>query len=362
VDVLVGEYLESGQEFEGQPVFQKTLTHGSGDEPSDRQCFLYYWGGGEEGDDDENVGWWFGQDVGGSMVFCFARKKGFPPPLTGWCIPAEEEIPVKALRVISLNDAPRKIPARHPRLQPGTPSPGAGRRPSDVAKAWQPPVPPLLDGRPTWGAQQLQQYHQQLAQQQQQGPGGSRASSLGQPLTTSEMREGARFHRLQLDAGSEARPVGIRLSADSFPPVILEVRAGSLAADGGIKPGFELHAVNGQNLVDAIAVETAKELLRQRPVTLNVKDPGRIARVQAVADAEGAAAVGKMTLVPPGQGRWVPPPQLVRENIAKLAEAFPDDEAYCWERLFAKVQEEREAGATRPVWSRLKAVVATLDK
>lgn len=369
LDVLVGEYLQSSQESYGQPVFEKSiLSNGSDDEPSQRPCLLYYW----DGEEEENVGWWFGQDIGGSMVFCFARKQGFPPPITGWCIPAEEEVPVKCLRVVSLNDsgnAAKVVPARVTRPQSGATSASGDTRPSDLAKAWQPPPPPPPQ-RPAWAAQ---------------GNGFKPKGPISgggeqQPPPPLEKREGpGRFHRLHIEAGSEDQPVGVRLSSNSFPPLILEVRAGSLAAEKGVKPGFELHAVNGQTLLDTAAVERAKEMLRQRPLWLDVRDPGPAARVHAVAGATAVPDTGpqwntpggaespaaKLPIVPPGQGRWVPPSSPLEgppQRVAKLALALSEDEALCWERLLTKVQEEKEAGQGRPIWSRLKAVAATLDK
>lgn len=278
VEALIGEYLPCGEVFDGQPVYKKAL---SGSDSANRQCYLYYYSGGEGGEDEENIGWWFGQDIGGSMVFCFARKEGFPPPATGWCIPAEEEIPVRSLRVTQISDeshAPQKIPAKIRRQDPiggvaSEPAPGLAASPQPQLQ----PQPPRSAPWPTQGRER--HLEGQFA------AGGTQPKALMAPLTQDEMRDGARFLRLQLEAGPEAVLVGIRLACDSFPPVILEVRAGSLAATHGVKPGFELLTVNQLPLTDRAAVERGKAVLRQRPLALDVKDPGRTARVQAAVEA-----------------------------------------------------------------------------
>ena len=55
--------------------------------------FLYYW-------DKEMEGWWFGSEVGGSLVWCYSTGKGFPPPRKGWRVPIEGDPEIEGLRVI----------------------------------------------------------------------------------------------------------------------------------------------------------------------------------------------------------------------------------------------------------------------
>lgn len=366
VSLVVGEYLSCDQEHDGQPVYEKALPHGgTTDDPADRPCYLYYSSG--EHENDENVGWWFGQDIGGSMVFCFARTSGFPPPETGWCIPAEEEIPVWSMRVTPLEVLEvSKGPVRNSR------STGAGG--GNSGQAWQPPPPPPPQ-RPSWEKPlpAARSPHRPPWENKRQKPdkphkpqvvpawktaankpqGESTGAAAVQPApsaTDPGSKPGGpatgRVYRLQLESGTENLPVGIRLSSDAFPPRILEVRAQSLAAQRGVKPGFELQSVNGEDLVDVASVEKAKALLRQRPLELHVRDPGQKQRAQAaVAGVDALAAEGAK-----GQGRWT-----------QGASQLPEDETYVWDRLMAKVEEEKAAGAGRPTWLRLKAMVASLE-
>lgn len=286
MDALIGEYLPCGEVFDGQPVYKKAVA-GGGPDAANKQCYLYYYGGGEAGEDEENIGWWFGQDIGGSMVFCFARKEGFPPPLNGWCIPAEEEIPVRSLRVTQIGDeshAPKHAPAKVRRQDPigATVSEPFGAGPG-VGPGVGPA--PLQPQQPRNAPRSLPAQGQQRHLEGQFAAGGGQPKGLMAALTQDELRDGARYLRLELAAGPEALLVGMRLACDSFPPVIMEVRAGSLAANHGVKPGFQLLMVNQLPLSDRGALERGKAILRQRPLALEVKDPGRMARVQAAVEA-----------------------------------------------------------------------------
>lgn len=266
LDVLLGQYMLTDRSSAGQPVFEKTRSGlpGSG---AARPCFLYYW---DDPDDEENVGWWFGEDVGASMVFCFARKRNYPPPISGWCIPAEEEIPVKCLRVTPQNGGGgpvfnqggvKVVPAKRQR---GAPNAGGETRPCDVARAWQPPPPPPARRPP-----------------QVEAAGGGSRTEVGAGHANASTESGA-IQTLHMEVGSEDQPLGVKLTSEHLPPIVLEVRAGSLAHENGIKPGFELLSVNGQ-LVDADAVEYAMEMLRKRPLVLEMRDPGPDMRVQSIA-------------------------------------------------------------------------------
>lgn len=277
MDMLVGEYYpcQFPEEYDGQPVFQKIEANGD-----DRRCFLYYCSGADG--DLENRGWWFGEDIGGEIVFCFARKEGFPPPPAGWCIPDEQEVPVRCMRVTPIQDEARQSPAK--KVNTGAredshweDSPWEESRPAKAARAGRPQPP---QSAPPPQAVQM-----------------SEDSSSG----------AGRIYEVWMGAGSEHEPLGIRLVTDTVPPLVLEVREGSAAALKGVKPGFELYAVNDQTLIDQESVDAAKQLLWSRPLTLHTKDPGRVQRVTSVADlAPSTPSQGERPLVPPGQGKWKP--------------------------------------------------------
>lgn len=101
LDVLLGRYEPTGEQHGGEDVFQLVDTGA-------RPVFLYYWKGHYSSDVQ---GWWFGNEVGGSLAWSFAEGCGFPPPISGWLVPASEEVPIRSLRVRQLVVVPTPPPA-----------------------------------------------------------------------------------------------------------------------------------------------------------------------------------------------------------------------------------------------------------
>ena len=82
--ILCGEYMTNG-EFNGCPVYKKLW------DPSDTmyiQVLLYFW---DSRDGAEFEGWWFGNELGGRLVFAHHKNSlqdsQMQPPVKGWCIP-----------------------------------------------------------------------------------------------------------------------------------------------------------------------------------------------------------------------------------------------------------------------------------
>lgn len=86
LEVLLGRY-ERVDSQKSEWVFKNTST-------KSEEVFLYYWGGGED-----TEGWWFGSEVGGSLVWCYSTGKGFPPPARGWRVPIDGDPEIEGLRV-----------------------------------------------------------------------------------------------------------------------------------------------------------------------------------------------------------------------------------------------------------------------
>lgn len=70
----------------------------------------------------------------------------------------------------------------------------------------------------------------------------------------------------------EVGPLGLKFSG-GFPPLILDVKAGSPAEKKGIPVNFEVHAINGLALVPQNKVGVM-ECLKTRPVILDVRPQG----------------------------------------------------------------------------------------
>merc|ERR1711953_138843 len=73
-------------------------------------------------------------------------------------------------------------------------------------------------------------------------------------------------------SADEDGPLGLRFSG-GFPPMILEVKEGTFAKQKGMPQGFEVHAINGLELVQKNR-EKVMGGLKSRPVVLDVRPVG----------------------------------------------------------------------------------------
>lgn len=325
------------------------------------------------------------------MVYCYANKPGFPPPISGWHIPAGDHPQIECLRVTPLESVAALL-KRVTLPQAPAESRGAGTSPSGV-KVRPPmlvlPPPPVVH---------LQHF---------------------------EFR----------DTPSQRASLGIQLSSD-FPPVILGVQPGSLAAQAGVPAKGTLQAINGRALSaqdNAEDMESAMRALKSRPLTLDIRPPegsggprqeAAGSLPQAGKDAHGRHLLqGKSGAVPPGLVRPPPPvlpnrppgvqrpgfigfaptadsadgrstqasgtgarvastvpagpvvpprqgqaprgagvathvtvsvPEGAPRRAAVLAAALNTQEAECIEHLLLKVHQERLKGSGRPLWQKIQ--------
>ncbi|CAK0896275.1 unnamed protein product [Prorocentrum cordatum] len=86
VAILLGTYAEQGENH-GRPTYQKT-------EPipghPDLKVFIYFW---DTRDGLENSGWWFGDSVGGTLVWARAPLLAQMVPPVGWKVPWDAPAP-----------------------------------------------------------------------------------------------------------------------------------------------------------------------------------------------------------------------------------------------------------------------------
>lgn len=402
LEILLGQYVQCSRENAGMPVFEKTNATPKGGfagGAAPRPCFLYYWGA-EDGEELE--GWWFGEEVGGAEVLCYADKKNFPPPVTGWIVPGDPGQPIRCLRVSSLGadveseasvaertrprppsgpppsgpppststspsppaqQSPREVvssplvqplrpPMRVPRPRSALPPPPRvpGQHPLQPPQPQQqPPQPhppgavPLAQQWPSQPVQQRppQQRPPQLVQQPRPGlpqlavaPGaawprpvqaqprspsaGTAATSFAAPVaafaspfSAAETKAtggqgGFEVHQVEI---FEEGPLGIRLSSGPPPVYVVEVKAGSLAARRGLKPGFEILSINGVPLTTVREVASGMEDLQRRPLRLLVRGPPATAFVlSGTGSYLGAAApAAPAPATPPGRPMAAPP-------------------------------------------------------
>jgi len=259
LEVLLGRYELRGRRHAGQPVWEKV--EGSyGASGNGEPCFLYYWGP-EEGEDDE--GWWFGDEVGGAMVYCYARKTGFPPPMVGWRIPAEDHPKIECLRVVPQESTAAAVRGAVPEAANST----AG--------------------------------HQTRAA----GPGSLR-------FTFAE--------------GSSAS-LGIHLSSD-FPPVINAVAPGSAAALQGVPVGGTIQVINGRTLSrdGDYGLHRAMRDLTLRPLVLDILPEQGAVGAATPEETHPLRSNGAPSS--PATGRPVTPPQRTTARAQAVAFTRPSCE------------------------------------
>ena len=83
LETLLGRY-ERIRSLRSDWVFRKTGV-------TSEEVFLYF-------SIDLEV-WWFGSEVEGSLVYCYAFGDGFPPPERGWRVPIDGDPEIEGLRV-----------------------------------------------------------------------------------------------------------------------------------------------------------------------------------------------------------------------------------------------------------------------
>lgn len=85
VRTLVGEYVELSANH-GRKVYEKIQANRG---PAAVDILLYYW---DDRDGATYEGWWFGDKVGGSQVWCHCRGGSLSPPEQGWRVPWDGEV------------------------------------------------------------------------------------------------------------------------------------------------------------------------------------------------------------------------------------------------------------------------------
>lgn len=91
LEVLLGTYIAQVDQLNHSMVVYKKLPEAHDEDP----VFLYFWGNSKD-----DRGWWLGHEVNGAEAYCWAPSTGFPPPTSGWRIPADDQPRVEDLRVI----------------------------------------------------------------------------------------------------------------------------------------------------------------------------------------------------------------------------------------------------------------------
>jgi len=298
LEILLGTYQQTTEKSGEQPVYEKACGI-PGVQGSEESCFLYYWP--PEDGEENNEGWWFGDSVGGSMVYCYAKRSGFPPPNSGWHIPVEGDPLIECLRVTVVADASGGSSTANPRVvppkampPPQTPAPVArppGRQPSEP--------PPGAGGSKGTGAA--------AAGGAVPGKGGAKGNQAAASSATPHiagMRPPDPGTTLKFDFTAVMGPsLGVNFqepSATEALPLILEVRPGTPAAQLGMPVNGRLWAVNGQALSGgSTTFQDAKKFLTSRPLTLEVIPPK---------DASASAALGKGGHRPPTpKATWARP-------------------------------------------------------
>jgi len=224
LEVLLGRYEPSSRHHAGQPIYKK-VADPTGHQAGGMPCFLYYWG---IQDGEAQDGWWFGDEVGGAMVYCYAHAKGFPPPVVGWRIPAEDHPEIACLRVVPEGSS-------------------AITRAHEVGATASRPPRTIVSG--IWVNPNAQ-----------------------------------RFYFGYLTHGASPA-LGIQLSSDLLPKV-LAVAEGSPADQQGVPRGGVLKAINGKAIYSEDDKVRAMSELKSRPLVLEILPP------EEVLPEDGSASPG----------------------------------------------------------------------
>lgn len=280
VQVLLGRYEATGQTLSRQPVYQKV--------EAEQSCCLFFW------ESNGQQGWWFSNEVGSRMVYCYSTSQGFPPPAKGWRLPSPDHPLLTGLHVACLD-----------------PSPAVD---GDVRRF-------MLNGRSgsPLGMQLIGTYIQQIQP-------GSPADDAGVPIRGSILAVN----------GRKTSDVEVALQDLASRPLILDVQL----------PAIKERPMprRSQSLMGK-ALPSRSDGLPALPATpMNSCPPP--ARLTSWRDAQREAGLVKV-MVPEGAAR----------RASVLLAGMEQEEIECVERLLKKVASEKDTGQ-RVLWSQIQDLAA----